>query len=174
MKHELFAGGYGTFIGYSNGNIISRDHATKKEEEVRISSVSHVILQGEGVSISNAALIACAQKDIPVFAFDAIGRPQGMLHSPNFRREYQLQERQRTFLISADAVAFVVQFLRAKEARQQAVLHYHHRSLRRTHKMCIAINPPLFKSEFDQVHMSVHLAEARDALSRRRRVSFGV
>ncbi|MDM8519884.1 CRISPR-associated endonuclease Cas1 [Anaerolineales bacterium HSG6] len=135
---ELVVDGYGTFLAKYQGRLqVKRDK--KVVTQAPLMHLEQVIIIGKSVAVSSSALMACAEKGIPVYLLDGRDKPYISMYSAGLTGTVKTRRAQLQAYDDERGVQLAVAMAQAKVKNQANLLRY----LVKNHK---ADDPPLHQA----------------------------
>lgn len=128
---HLIADEFGTHVGKYQGRL----KITRKGETLMAAPLMHletVSILSSGVSVSADALEACAERGIPIFFVDAIGRPYASVYAAGLAGTVITRREQMRAYDDERAFVLAVTFARGKIRNQALTLKYLARARKET------------------------------------------
>ncbi len=127
MRSPILINGYGVFIGLDHLHLIIKNKDVALSQRIPLSSISHLLLQGNAITLSTAVLAECSKRGIAISLLNNRGYPILILHHPKVTR---LLTNLARLAESPQGIRLIRTFLTKKVQNQKAIIHYHCRSLR--------------------------------------------
>ena len=121
---ELIVSSPGVFIGVSQRGLTLKSYG-KQQPLPPANNLQHVLVIGEGVSLSSNVIAYCMERRIPVDFFSASGKLIGSMLSPTFM-ETTLWKQQAS-LADADRVCLAKRIIEGKLRNQFNLIKYYHK-----------------------------------------------